>query len=232
MASTPLSDGPRSDRTHFACRWRLEGRAAASVRVAGDLDHATAPQLRTALEEALVYARLVLVDVSDVSFMDSSGLRVILEASIGARSQDARVLLVGVSEQVEALIDLTATRPHIDLLRLDGGDGQLDRLDAVTDAVVALHLRYHGLLPGTAKTLLLDDDLLACVLEGAYADGGTADVPGGGREFQAGTRHIFINAVQRLSGRPVTGFISNYHVGPDIAVELFLLDAATPRPSM
>lgn len=228
MASTPLSDGSHDTRTAFACRWRLEGRAAASVRVAGELDLGTAPQLRTALEEALVYARLVLLDVSDVSFMDSSGLRVVLEASIGARAQDARVLLVGVSEEVEALIDLTGTRPHIDLLRLDGGLDQPDRLDAVTDAVVALHLRYRGRMAGAAKTLLLHDDVLACVLEGTCAD---VALPTR-REFQAGTRQTFITAVQRLSGRPVTGFISNYHVGPDIAVELFLLDAATRQPSV
>jgi hypothetical protein len=36
-------------------------------------------------------------------------------------------------------------------------------LVAVTDAMVALHERYH-LAPATAKTLLLDGDLLACVL--------------------------------------------------------------------
>lgn len=228
MASTPLSDGPQGDRACFTCRWRLEGRAAASVRVAGDLDMATAPQLRTALEEALVYARLVLLDVSEVTFMDSSGLRVILEASIGARSQDARVLVVGVSEQVEALIDLTATRPHIDLLRLDGGHDPRDLLDAVTEAVVALRLRYHGQMPGAARTLLLHDDVVACVLEGTHAD---VEMPTR-REFQAGTRQTFITAVQRLAGRPVTGFISDYHVGPDIAVELFLLDAASRRPSV
>ena len=29
--------------------------------------------------------------------------------------------------------------------------------------------------------------------------------------------------IERLSGRTVTAFISNYHVGPDLAVELFLL---------
>ena len=231
MASAPLSHDPHTDQTTFACRWRLEGRAAASIRVAGELDFATAPQLRTALEEALVYARLVLLDVSELSFMDSSGLRVILDASRGG-SKGAHVLLVGVSEQVEALLDVTATRQQIDLLHLDGDRDPRHPLDAVTDAMVALHLRYHGLMPGAARTLLLDDDLLACVLEGAYAEGGASDVPAGGSEFQAATRHIFINAVQRLSGRPVTGFISNYHVAPDIAVELFLLDPATRQPSM
>ena len=43
-------------------------------------------------------------------------------------------------------------------------------LEAVTDAMVALHERYHHRAPVTAKTLMLGDDLLACVLGGVYTD--------------------------------------------------------------
>jgi hypothetical protein len=41
---------------------------------------------------------------------------------------------------------------------------------AVTEAMVALHQRYHHRAPVTAKTLLLGGDLLACVLGGVYTD--------------------------------------------------------------
>ncbi len=37
---------------------------------------------------------------------------------------------------------------------------------AITDEMVALHERYHHRKPVTAKTLLLGDDLLACVMGG------------------------------------------------------------------
>ena len=90
--------------------------------------------------------------------------------------------------------------------------------------MAALHLRYHGRTPATAKTVLLDDDMLACVL--GTRVGKTMS------EFQAATRHTFIKVVQRLSGRTVDGFISNYHARPNIAVELFLLDRPTRQPSM
>jgi hypothetical protein len=33
----------------------------------------------------------------------------------------------------------------------------------------------------------------------------------------------FISVVERLSGRSVLAFISNQHVGPDMEVELFML---------
>ena len=108
-------------------------------------------------------------------------------------------------------------------------------LEAITDAMVTLHQRYHGRLPATAETHLLGDDLLACRLGGIYTEvektmielQRTRDVHETRREFQAATRHKFIEVVERLSGRTVAAFISNYHVGPDLAVELFLLEPAS-----
>ena len=104
-------------------------------------------------------------------------------------------------------------------------------LDAVTDAMVALHLRYHGRVPATATTRLMGGDLLACVLGGIYSDvektmielERTREVHATRRDFQAAIQHKFVDAIERLSGRAVLAFISNYHVGPDLAVELFLL---------
>ena len=107
-------------------------------------------------------------------------------------------------------------------------------LDAVTDAMVALHLRHYGRVPATAKTQLLGDDLLACTLEGIYTEvektmielQHAPDVHAVRKEFQAAIRHKFISVIEQLSGRRVAAFISNYHVGPDLAVELFWLEAA------
>lgn len=111
-------------------------------------------------------------------------------------------------------------------------------LNAVTDAIVALHLRHYHRLPATAKTQLLGNDLLACVLGGIYTDvektlielGRTSAVHESRGHFQHAIRHKFVEAVERLSGRTVLAFISNHHVGPDLAVELFLLDGAQPPP--
>ena len=43
-------------------------------------------------------------------------------------------------------------------------------LEAVTEAMVELHRRYYHRKPVTAKTRMLGDDLLACVLGGVYTD--------------------------------------------------------------
>lgn len=109
-------------------------------------------------------------------------------------------------------------------------------LEAVTDAKVAVHLRYYHRVPTTAKTQLLGDDLLACTLGGIYTDVEKTmieldqeDVVRDTRhDFQAAMPHKFVDIVERLSGRAVTSWVSNHHVGPDLAVELFVLEPVTP----
>jgi uncharacterized protein YbcI len=104
-------------------------------------------------------------------------------------------------------------------------------LNAVTDAMVALHQRYHHRKPVTAKTVLMGDELLACVMGGVYTDVEKTMieiqrqpmVQNTRSAFQNAMQDTFINEVQRLSGRRVTTFISNSHVGPDLEIELFML---------
>ena len=116
MPPTPAADDPAEQWASFACRWRLEGRAAASVRVSGELDLATAGRLDEALREALGYARLIVLDLQAMSLMDSTGLHVIIDAAARARTEGARIVLAGASEQVEKLLDVTGTRGYLDLL--------------------------------------------------------------------------------------------------------------------
>lgn len=104
-------------------------------------------------------------------------------------------------------------------------------LDAVTEAMVGFHQRYYHRKPVTAKTVLLGDDLLACVLGGVYTDvektmieiQRSTIVQETRNEFQNAMQDRFIKVVEDLSGRRVLAFISNHHVGPDIEIELFFL---------
>jgi uncharacterized protein YbcI len=106
-----------------------------------------------------------------------------------------------------------------------------DLLTAVTDAMIELHQRYHHRQPVTAKTLLMGGDLLACVMGGVYTDvektmielQQTTIVQETRSAFQHAMQQKFIDAVETLSGRRVLAFISNHHVGPDMEIELFLL---------
>ncbi|HTA33434.1 MAG TPA: Na-translocating system protein MpsC family protein [Solirubrobacteraceae bacterium] len=111
--------------------------------------------------------------------------------------------------------------------RLDGDE----LLAAVTEAMVALHQRYYHRKPVTAKTRMLGDDLLACVLGGVYTDvektmielERAPSVRDTRNAFQNAMQRRFVEVVERLSGRGVIAFISDSHVGPDIEIELFML---------
>jgi uncharacterized protein YbcI len=120
---------------------------------------------------------------------------------------------------------MPAPEPHL--------DGE-ELLSSVTEAMVELHLRYHHRKPVSAKTRMLGDDLLACVLGGVYTDvektmielERAPTVRDTRNAFQSAMEQKFIEAVERLSGRDVTAFISDSHVGPDIEIELFMLSPA------
>jgi uncharacterized protein YbcI len=104
-------------------------------------------------------------------------------------------------------------------------------LAAVTEAMVGFHEHYHHRKPVTAKTLLLGDDLLACVMGGVYTDveqtmieiQRSTIVQETRNTFQDAMQDKFIQAVEGISGRRVLAFISNHRVGPDIEIELFFL---------
>lgn len=111
-----------------------------------------------------------------------------------------------------------------------------EMLDAVTEAMVALHERYHHRVPVTAKTRMLGDDLLICVLGGVYTDvektmielQRSTIVQETRSAFQTAMQRRFIDQVERITGREVLAFISNHHVGPDIEVEVFMLTPPLP----
>ena len=111
-----------------------------------------------------------------------------------------------------------------------------EMLEAVTEAMVALHERYHHRKPVTAKTRMLGDDLLVCVLGGVYTDvektmielQRSTIVQETRSAFQTAMQRRFIDQVESICGREVLAFISNHHVGPDIEVEVFLLTPPSP----
>jgi len=104
-------------------------------------------------------------------------------------------------------------------------------LASVTEAMVELHQRYHHRKPVTAKTQLMGGDLLACVMGGVYSDVEKTMielehhriVAATRSAFEQAMREKFIGAVEELSGRRVLRFMTDSHVGPDLAIELFVL---------
>ncbi len=91
------------------------------VRASGELDLAAVPSLEAVLATS---GSRVVVDLRDVTFLDASGLGVLVTASDRARRAGGAVRLVGASSQVRRVVTIT---------RLDG---VLGLFDSMRDALV------------------------------------------------------------------------------------------------
>lgn len=92
------------------------GRASTVVRVGGELDMETTPQLEDFLEEvADDGARQVVLDYTDVTFMDSSGLGLLVVLVKAFRDRGGRLCLAAVRQPVRDLLKLSAVDRVIDV---------------------------------------------------------------------------------------------------------------------
>ncbi len=73
--------------------------------LAGDIDASTAPELAEAFSGALPASGVVVVDIADVTFIDSSGLRVFVD--LNARMGSEMVTLRSAPRNVRRLLELT-----------------------------------------------------------------------------------------------------------------------------
>lgn len=58
----------------------LDG-AGARIQVGGEIDHATSPQLSAGIAEALELSRPLVLDLSSTTFVDSTAIGVLVDAS-------------------------------------------------------------------------------------------------------------------------------------------------------
>ncbi|MFD3700032.1 STAS domain-containing protein [Streptomyces sp. NPDC058646] len=78
------------------------------VRVVGEMDMDRARQFRTALDEALAdHPATIVVDLTALTFCDSSGLNVLLGARQAAVDLGCQLRLAGPNPQVVRLLEMT-----------------------------------------------------------------------------------------------------------------------------
>jgi anti-anti-sigma factor len=106
----------------FACFWTRGGRNAAWVQVAGELDIETTPQLERTLREPR--AQLVVLDLRELAFMDSSGVHAIVNASVRARQLGRRLILLRGPPRVDRIFGLTGSSGDVE-------NGYVDAVDHV-----------------------------------------------------------------------------------------------------
>ncbi|MBW8804207.1 MAG: STAS domain-containing protein [Catenulisporales bacterium] len=79
---------------------------AVRVAVRGDVDLATAEQLQEAVSPLIRAGCEVAVDCAEIQFLDSAGLRVLLELNRRAGEAGGELVLVALSDIVSRVLDL------------------------------------------------------------------------------------------------------------------------------
>ena len=103
---------------------------------------------------------------------------------------------------------------------------------AISAAMVELYAEFYGHARTTATTYI-NDNVVVCVLEDILSsgearqisEGASGDVIDGRVAFQKQTEDEFTAAIERLTGRAVTAFLSANQTAPGIACELFFIEA-------
>ena len=114
----------------------------------------------------------------------------------------------------------------------DGATQAGEQLAAVTNGIVRLFHDYYGRGPTRAKSYMLDDRILVCVLEDTMtqvertlAASGEGDTVRQVRlTFQEAMAEEFKETVSEAMGRRVLGYHSQLTLEPDVGFEFFVLD--------
>ena len=93
-----------------------------SIRLSGELDLSSAPELDRVLETAVEHGGAVLVDLSELTFMDSTGINAFLKAALSLSGRGCLVLH-GEQDRVRRILDLV------------GADGSIHNLHRLAHEV-------------------------------------------------------------------------------------------------
>ena len=101
---------------------------------------------------------------------------------------------------------------------------------AISNALVRLLRDYTGRGPTQAYTTITDSHVIVVLRDALLKaerslvkDGHSDAVIDMRRRFQRTMKHALVAAVEEHTGREVLAFLSDHHIDPDIAVEIFIL---------
>jgi anti-sigma B factor antagonist len=88
------------------------GDGVARLRPVGELDLSTAPELEAGLAGAVRPGRTLIVDLTGLEFMDSTGLTLLTRWSLAAERDGFALALVPGNERIQRLFEITHLITH------------------------------------------------------------------------------------------------------------------------
>ncbi|MFI6477570.1 STAS domain-containing protein [Nonomuraea sp. NPDC050663] len=89
----------------------------AVAAVAGEVDSTTTGRLQAAIDEAVKLSPHLLLDLSEMGFLDSAGIRVILHAFNHARETGGSLAMCSLRPSPQRLIELVGLAEYIPIYR-------------------------------------------------------------------------------------------------------------------
>jgi anti-anti-sigma factor len=91
------------------------------VRLEGELDLANAQRLQSAVDEAeLDSSAMIVLDMQELQFIDSTGLRIVLTLRERALERGQQFAVTPGSEQVQRLLSVTGVAEHLQTIQAPG----------------------------------------------------------------------------------------------------------------
>jgi anti-anti-sigma factor len=100
---------------------RLEKEEGPSFRLIGELDVSNVPEVTDTLRDELRRANQLTLDTSGVTFMDSQGLRMLIELGKEAAERGTSVTLMNCSRQVKRVLEVAIPEgiPGVEIVGTD-----------------------------------------------------------------------------------------------------------------
>ncbi len=82
----------------------------------GELDLSTAPELEPLVLDALRAGRHVVLDLRELEFMDSAGLRLVMRTQARAQQDGRRLVIIRGGETIERVFTLTGLDEELEIV--------------------------------------------------------------------------------------------------------------------
>lgn len=86
------------------------------VKIAGEIDHHTAPELKEAIDREINLRNTVnlVLDFDGVTFMDSSGIGVLIGRYKQIQSRGGKTMVIRVKPQVDKILEISGLKKILD----------------------------------------------------------------------------------------------------------------------
>ena len=104
---SPSSDGA------LTIDHQIDADGTVRLQLEGELDAHSAPEFQRVLSQSISNGAVVKVDLTEVSFVDSSGLAALLDARSRLEAAGGALYVVGASEAATRLFTITGVSRHL-----------------------------------------------------------------------------------------------------------------------